>query len=178
MHHVGSIPDRLQLIAQQVDKSIQDPWTKEKAVAIITMDGTIPWTHGGFSEAEEIGRVFWYTKNNIGYVGDPSGIDYYPQARRTEQLGGEDCDGHTIYLSSILGSLGYTTGAKVVSADGNSWHIYNLTGLSTKHNPSEVIPLDTTQKPSVPGWEPPVYYQKHVYVATFDKGKAWWKKLK
>ena len=178
LHHVASIPDRLQLIAKQIDASVHDPWTATEARKIIAPPPGVPWAPGGPSDTEEVAKVFWHTKNTIGYVQDPQGVDHYPTARRTAQMGAEDCDGHSIYICSMLHSLGFITGAKVVSPDDEAWHIYALAGMNTKFNPTQRIALDTTQKASTPGWEPPAVYQRYCYECTFSNGRAYWKKVR
>jgi hypothetical protein len=179
-HIVNSIPDRLQLIAQQIDRSINDPWTRAQAIQIVrpqAVGGVAgAWPDGGPSEDEQVARVFWYTKNNIGYLNEAN--DLYPTAKRTQQLGAEDCDGITIYVCSLLGTLGFVTGAKVISPDGSNWHIYAMAGIRPHTSPSKRIMLDPTQQGSYPGWEPGPQYQRHIYECTFDEGKALWKKVR
>jgi len=179
-HVVESIPDRLQLIAQQIDKSLEDPWTRATAIQIVrpqTVAGVNgPWTDGGPTEDEQVARVFWYTKNNIGYLNEHN--DLYPTARKTHELGAEDCDGMTIFVCSMLGTLGFTVGAKVISPDGSNWHIYAMAGMTPHTAPTRRIMLDPTQKGSYPGWEPGPMYQRYVYECTFADGKALWKKVR
>jgi len=113
IHSVGSIPDRLQLIAKQIDASIKDPWTRAMSLEIVR-GGQM---HGSQAEDDEIARVFWFMKHNVEYRQDPRDYDYYPTAKRVVQLGGEDCDGHVVANNAFLGSLGFMTGAKVISPD-------------------------------------------------------------
>ena len=158
IHNVGSIPDRLQLIAKQIDVSIKDSWTRAMALEIVRGSRM----HGTAGEEAEIARVFWFMKNNVEYRQDPRDYDYYPTAKRVVQLGAEDCDGHAIATSAFLGSLGFMVGAKVISPDDKAWHIYSMAGVNTRANPSQRIMLDSTQTDAYPGWEPGIFHQKHV----------------
>jgi len=174
IHSVGSIPDRLQLIAKQIDASIKDPWTRAMSLEIVR-GGQM---HGSQAEDDEIARVFWFMKHNVEYRQDPRDYDYYPTAKRVVQLGGEDCDGHVVANNAFLGSLGFMTGAKVISPDDQNWHIYSMAGVNTRANPSQRIMLDSTQPGSYPGWEPGIMHQRYIYECTFSNGAAHWKKVR
>ncbi len=84
-----------------------------------------------------------------------------------------NCDEHTTILCSLLSSIGYRTGAKVISADGNGWHIYSIVGVDPAFNgrPTAIIPLDSAYG-SEPGWEPDPKYRRHEYQCTFQQGKT------
>ena len=74
---------------------------------------------------------------------------YLPEADVTVS----NCDDHTTLLCTMLSHLGFQTGFRVISTDGNSWeHIYALCGWP-RNNPTSVIPLDTTVEGKYPGWE-------------------------
>ena len=169
IHEVRSIPDRLQLIAKQIDTSAHQPLIRK--VALEQVAGTPQ--HGSNNEPSEISAVFWYVKTNIEYRQDPRDYDYYPTAMRTIEMGGEDCDGHTILVCSLLNNLGFQTGAKVISQNGVDWHIYPMACYDTKMAPTKKIALDTTQPESTPGWEPPRIHHRHVYEAAFSEGIAY-----
>lgn len=161
----------VRLVAKQVDASVRDPWTRAYASEIVR--GSRPHVvAGGPAEDDQIARVFWHVKNNILYVQDPRGYEFIPTAKRGIQLGSEDCDGHVVIVASLLSSLGFATGARVISSDGTNWHIYTICGFDPIYNPSKFITLDTTQKESYPGWEPaPIMRRKQIDVM-FANGRA------
>lgn len=128
--------------------------------------------HGKESEDQVVSRVFWWVKNNVEYRQDPSDYDMYMAAGRTVASGGSDCDDHTILNAALLNSIGFKTGAKVISPDGANWHIYAVVGVYPFYRPSKIIALDTTQDASFPGWEPPTDQRKISYLVDFEYDKA------
>ena len=168
VHQVNSIEDRILLIGQQVDKSQQDP--RIRAVAYEVVRGTSQ--HGNDHEDQELSQLFWFIKNNIEYRQDARDYDTYAVAWRTLEMKAGDCDCHTILLLGLAAQLGYLTGAKVISPDGVSWHIYPIVGVRSKAAPSAIMPLDTTQPNSFPGWEPPILQRKKEIMVTFANGQS------
>jgi hypothetical protein len=172
--NASDVKSMVRLVAKQVDASVRDPWTRAYALEIVR--GGRPFVvAGGPSETDQISRVFWHVKNNIAYVQDPRGYEYIPTAKRVVQMGGEDCDGSVVLVSSLLSSLGFNTGARVISTDGANWHIYSTCGFNPSYAPSQYITLDTTQKDSYPGWEPPPVMRRQQIDVTFKDGKAFLK---
>lgn len=165
---VRTVEDRLQAIGQQVQISQQDPWVRALSLEVVK---GVP-QHGDVGEDEELIRVFNFVKQNIEYRQDPRDYDFYPTAKRVMQLRAGDCDCHTVLVCGMLGNLGFLTGGKVVSPDGSNWHIYPVAGIRTKAAPSAIVPLDTTQPESYPGWEPAAFHRSHEILATFSGGKA------
>jgi hypothetical protein len=173
VHDVYSIADRLKIINDQAFASLRDPAIR--ALALETVRGTSQ--HGDQSELEELKRVFFFVKNNIEYRQDPHKYDLYATATRVLQSGAGDCDCHCILTNAMIGNLGYIPGAKVVSADNANWHIYAVTCVFPRHNPeaptARYVALDTTQTPSVLGWEPPRQFQRYSKLVTFtDRGPS------
>jgi len=174
---IYTIQDRLDLIAKQVDSSITRPQeTRDgqqymlRDLALEIVNGTIQ--HGQAAEDQTVSRVFWWVKNNIEYRQDPVDYDQYMAAGRTIAAGGSDCDDHCILNAAMLSSLGFRTGAKVVSPDNTNWHVYAVVGVYPFYAPTRIIPLDTTQPESFPGWEPPDYQRKFGYLVDFEYDKA------
>jgi hypothetical protein len=171
VHNVYSVSDRLKLINDQVFASSRDPETR--ALALELVRGTVQ--HGDQSEIQELSRVFWFVKNNIEYRQDPFQYDLYATAKRTLQMKAGDCDDHTILVGALISNLGFIPGAKIVSPDNANWHIYAVTCVWPRSNPDALtaryVALDTTQTPSVPGWEPPPAFQRYRKLVTFsDRG--------
>lgn len=175
--NVYTMQDRLDLIAGRIDSSITKPQKNIdgkqymlRDLALEIVQGTPQ--HGKKSEQAVIGRVFWWVKNNVEYRQDPADYDEYRSAGRTVNGGGSDCDDHTILNAALLSSIGFRTGAKVISPDGQNWHIYAVVGAYPFYNPSVVIPMDTTQPNSFPGWEPSREQRRYAYQTDFQYNKA------
>lgn len=165
-----NVRDRLHLINDQVVASLKDPTIR--AVAMNWVRGTPE--HGPESELAEVSRIFWGVYNNVEYRQDPLSYDSYSTAFRTLQVRAGDCDDHLTLVVALLGSIGYIPAAKLVSGNGRDWHIYAVTAIFPRANPSaptaRYIALDTTQKGrSYPGWEPPMANRRHEQVVVFDE---------
>jgi hypothetical protein len=168
---VYDVRTMVRLVARQVDLSVRDPWTRAYAAQVVRGGQTLALA-GGPSETDQIGRIFWHVKNNITYIQDPRGYEFIPTAKRGIQIGAEDCDGHVVIVCSLLSTLGFATGARVISPDGQNWHIYSVCMFDPMSRPSRYIALDTTQRDSVPGWEPPPAMRRNQIDVTFSDGKA------
>jgi hypothetical protein len=174
---VYTMQDRLDLIAKRVDASIRTPQKTKDGQQFMLRDLALEVVsgapqHGQESEKQQIDRVFWWVKNNVEYRQDPADYDMYMTAGRTIAAGGSDCDDHTILNAAMLNSLGFRTGAKVVSPDGANWHIYAVVGAFPFYNPTVIIPMDTTQPGSYPGWEPPIEQRQFGYLVDFEYDQA------
>jgi hypothetical protein len=175
---ITSIRQRLNLIAKRIHISVIKPQTAIDGRQYMLKDFThflIRGTpqHGPGSEEDPIEAVFRYVENNIEYRQDPTHYDYYMGAGRIINSRAGDCDDMTILLCSMLDTVGYMTGARVISPDGKSWHIYALVGVEPAHNgqPTDVVPLDAAYGDE-PGWEPADRFKKHIIECTFIKGKV------
>jgi hypothetical protein len=168
---VQDVRQMVRLVARQVELSVRDPWTRAYAIEVVRGKSALALA-GGPSEEELIGKIFWHVKNNIAYIQDPRGYELIPTAKRGIQMRAEDCDGHVVIVCSLLASLGFATGARVVSSDKQNWHIYSVCMFDPMYRPSRYIALDTTQRESTPGWEPPPALRKYQIDVTFADGKA------
>lgn len=174
---VYTLRDRLDLIAQRIDASHRAPQKTRKGESYMLRDLALEIVrgtpqHGQQSEDGQIGAVFGWVKSNVEYRQDPSDYDLFMGAGRTISAGGSDCDDHTILNCALLSSLGFTVGAKVTSPDGANFHIYGIVGAHPFYAPSVIVPMDTTQPGSFPGWEPPDEQRRHEYITTFRRGRA------
>lgn len=178
-HGIVTMRDRVNLIARMIDSSIRKPQEKPDGSKYLVRDLAVEIVrgtpqHGTAYEDACISSVFKWVKCNIEYRQDPVDYDYYMAAGRTINSGAGDCDDHTILNCALLNALGFRTGARIVSPDGAAWHIYALAGARTFSNPSIVVPLDTTQTESSPGWEPPPVMRRYELQTEFRLGKAPW----
>jgi hypothetical protein len=170
--NVPDVRQMVRIVARQVDASVRDPWTRAYVSEVIR-NGKVQALAGGPTEADQIGKVFWHVKNNLQYIQDPRGYEYIPTAKRAIQIGAEDCDGHVVVLASLLSSLGFATGARVISSDGVNFHIYAICMYDPMYSPNKYITLDTTQRESYPGWEAPPAMRRQQFDVTFSDGKAY-----
>jgi hypothetical protein len=169
--------DRLDLIAERINLSVVNPQVRQDGSQYLLRDLALEIVrgtpqHGQSSEDAVIGNIFWWVKSNIEYRQDPRDFDQYQGAGRTIISGGSDCDDHTILNAALLNSLGFLTGCFCTSPDNQNWHILATVGAHPFNAPQEVIPLDTTQPESFPGWLPPAHMRKFLYRCTFKEGRT------
>ncbi len=186
---VKSDDERLTLIRNLVFESIKDPIVIWTARAIVSECASR-------DEKCEIEKIYYAVKegpmpipidggkeivyvDGLRFVEDVLALDTYPTAGKilrwmAQGANGEDCDGHTILVASLLMAIGYLTGAGIVSQDGSNYvHIFPLVGIP-KTNPQEWLPLDTTVAEAYPGWFPKrgsKYKVKAMKVYAFVDGK-------
>ena len=79
-----------------------------------------------YDELCELKRIFEFVKRNIKYRSDVAYIDSYHSPLKILELKAADCDDFTILIDSLLASLGWTVGAKIVAKTPNRpfHHIY------------------------------------------------------
>jgi hypothetical protein len=145
-HHVTTnLDEHMQLIKQQVDRSLQDAETRKLAVKIVS--GTYEWrTHRNRRSARkeevpmieawgrwylaprmpqcpprdeqcELERIWEFVVLNVRYVYDPDEIDFFATAKETLEAGGGDCDDMTILIASLAKAIGFKSAARVVSTN-------------------------------------------------------------
>lgn len=108
----------------------------------------------------ELRAIYKFTVENVRYTGDVAGVDTFSSPIRTLQMGGEDCDGHTVLNAALAIANGFQAKARITSNRGATWdHIYCMVGLP-KGRADHWIALDTTlarsrQDVSRFGTEPP-----------------------
>lgn len=175
---VATIRQRLDLIAKRIDGSVTTPQSRRDGSKYMLKDFAHELVRGtaqrGYeSEVEPARALFRYARYQIEEREDPSGYDYYMGAGKTILSGAGDCDDKTILLNALLETVGYTTGARVISPDGNGWHIYSIAGVQPAFNgmPSAVLPMDARYGDDI-GWEPPEHLRRHMYQCTFRGGSV------
>ena len=96
-----------------------------------------------------------HKRPNVRYTGDIAGKDTFQAAIRTLQMGGGDCDDHSVLCSVLASENGFFTKFRITSNTGATWdHIYCMAGVP-KHNPKRWVALDTTLGPGKFGVQPP-----------------------
>lgn len=143
-HHITTnLDEHMDLIKQQVDRSLEDAETRSLAVKIVS--GTYEWrSHrdrrsgrmievpmikawGKWYLAPDMGqceprderceleRIWEFAVLNVRYVYDPDEIDFFATAKETLEAGGGDCDDLTILIDALAKAIGFKAGARVVS---------------------------------------------------------------
>lgn len=156
-------------IAQLIRKGIENPRVRATAVKLIR-------NCTSRDDACEIQAIFDAVKTGnadvaalaqgFKYIADPKTLDFFQSAERSlamceRGICGSDCDDHTILVASLLGSIGFTVGARAYGPSGASGftHVYAMVVAPKKASyrdaQAEKIALDTTVPRSHPGWEPP-----------------------
>jgi len=105
----------------------------------------------------EIEKIWDFMALNVRYVYDTTTMDVFCTLRETLIAGGADCDDQTIAFATLLGSIGFTVIARVItlkSAPDDWAHVYPLVGLS-KGVDKKWMALDQSVKGTMPGWEYP-----------------------
>lgn len=173
---VRSLRQRIDLIAKRIDGSITHPQVARDGSKYMLKDFAHELVRGtpqrGFdSEIEPARACFRFARFQIEEREDPVDYDYYASAGRVILSGAGDCDCKVALLNSLLGSIGYTTGARIISPDGNGWHIYSIIGVNPAFNgtPQAVLPIDPRYGDDI-GWEPGPHLRKHMYQCTFREG--------
>lgn len=159
IHNIKTNEDRIKLIADLIEEGSQSPIIRETAIRIVQSYGV--------KEKDKLGEVkaiFDWVKKNIRYIGDVRDRDSYHTAERILSLRAGDCDDFTILICSLLGSIGYECGLRIVSNSPfrDFHHIYALINVNGKW-----IPLDGTEK-HLPFGKEPDYVKKRDYRIIFE----------
>lgn len=166
IHSVGSIDQRVSYIRERINKDSLNPSIREAALEIVGKKcgtkGNYRWCTTPKDYAGEVKAIYAAVQDPnspiaLRYVRDHQKVDQFTAAAKAIKLRGEDCDGGTIVLGSLLMAIGYPIRMRVIQDTHSSdWsHIYPMVGLPPS-NPSLWIPLDWSMYPFKPaGWQAP-----------------------
>lgn len=103
--------------------------------------------------------VLDFMKSHVKYELDPSGLEYVQTPHYTLLVSGSgDCDDHSTACAALGMALGFRAGFRTVKGDGarpEQWsHVYPVLGIPSRDG-TEWLTLDSTQKESYLGWDPP-----------------------
>lgn len=161
---VRNIDQRVHYVKQQIIKGRRDPRIRELAVRLVSKKCGGSWCIPERDYQGELRAIFNYTRQNVRYVRDPVDRDTFQHPRRTLEWGGEDCDGATIVVGSLVQAIGYPYKCRVIqTVYGNDYdHIYGMAGVPpTSPNPKIWLPMDASvDKPAF--WEAPRHLVKRV----------------
>ena len=112
-------------LKKQIEDGLRDEYVRRKAVEIVNRAGV-----AGHDELGEIRAICKWVQTNATYRKDPIDVEYFHSARRLIKdieagRSAADCDDFVILGASLLGSIGYQTGALIVdsNADGTFNHV-------------------------------------------------------
>jgi hypothetical protein len=164
----------------QVQKSLDDPATRNLAAAIVSGNfdnmrdprsgeevPVVPfygrWYRGAESwdaarqvcgmrdYACEVTAIWNFIVLNVRYTQDQDGEDTYSSVRATLEQGAGDCDDLTILFAALLKAVGFENiVARIASVAGKTWD--HVWALCMLPNGSWIA-LDCTEPGNRPGWE-------------------------
>ncbi len=151
LHKVDSLEDRVNVLRWLVKKpqgGILDPIMRR--IGLMVTQHCPPR-----NDMCELQGIFDFVARNVRYTGDIATLDTFQSALRTLQMGGGDCDDHSV-LCVVLGmENGFTMKWRITSNTGATWdHIYAMAGVP-KHRPTRWVALDTTLGAGKFAVEPP-----------------------
>lgn len=173
-YEVNSDVDRVKLIASIVRKYVTNPCVRKKAEEIVREYNC------GTNQMCQIKAIFDYVKKNVQYLEDIYMIDTYKDPCSILKSGFGDCDDFTILLDSLLASIGFPVGIRIIKQRKESpfHHIYaiviypkdaiiDIEGEKIKIIGGKAIPLDPTVKGFKVGDELP-YVEKRDFLLVFE----------
>lgn len=161
LHTVKDIDERVRYIAEMTRRSSVYPQTREDAMAVLTKkcNGKTRWCVREKDDRGEILALFSAVRRvssplAVRYTGDHVFVDQFQHYRVTRETHGGDCDDQTVFLGSMLMTVGFHVRLRVVHTRGDStWnHIYFMVGLP-RLAPTHWMALDLTVKSKPAGWQ-------------------------
>lgn len=101
--------------------------------------------------------IFDFMLNNLTYISDPAGRDYWAYCSETLNKGGGDCEDFSILFSSMVGAIGGTTRAYLTKT-----HAFSALYIGNNSEKNEV--LDAIE----------VYYGTEPNFVLFRDGEEYW----
>ena len=115
----------VRILTDLIEDGMRDEKVRNKAIQIVNAAGV-----RGHDELGEIRAICKWVQTNATYRKDPIDVEYFHSARRLIKdieagRSAADCDDFVILGASLLGSIGYQTGALIVdsNADGTFNHV-------------------------------------------------------
>lgn len=144
---------------QLIDSGARSPGVRSNAVEIIRRAGVQEKDSHG-----EVRAVFEWVKANFHFIKDPHGRETLGTADFLLELRAGDCDDYVVVLGALLSSLGYPVKIVTIKADADEPERYSHVYLHVLVD-GNWIALDSTQRNSIVGWEPPRYFKRAVWGA-------------
>ena len=163
-----SLEDRIAILRKLAREGSESVEVREKALAVLSRTcgsgRDRRWCVPSKSWRDEVKAIFEAFRDpsspiGVRYVRDAIGKDQYTNVEKTLRTKAGDCDDHASALCALLGSVGYSTKLRPISAKGaggSASHVYAVAGVppGPPERVQEWIALDSTvDKPM--GWEAP-----------------------
>lgn len=149
------IDERIDQLIEEILDGKRDPQIRKIAGQVLT--GKIAGIEAVAARDwwGEAKALFEYTRQKIRYTLDIANVELYQRPSRSLSQGIGDCDDQTIFLGSILQSVGFPIAIKVIGLKGSKvfQHVFLLVGLPPS-DPKQWRPLDPS-RPEDAGWELP-----------------------
>ncbi|MDO9517363.1 MAG: transglutaminase family protein [Methanosarcinaceae archaeon] len=101
-------PERVSNLPQSVFKSVNNK-VNPLDINVREIAAGSAKTYPGTYNIYQICAIFDYVKENIQYISDPRGGDYWSPPNETLKIGAGDCDDYAILMSSLVEAIGGTT---------------------------------------------------------------------
>ena len=164
-----SLEERIAILRKLAREGSEDVEVREKALAVLSRvcgsGRDRRWCTPSKSWRDEVKAIFEAFKDpsspiGVRYVRDPIGKDTYTNVAKTLRTKSADCDDAGAALCALLGSVGYSTRLRPISAKGTggaATHVYAVAGIppGPPERVQEWIPLDPTVEGKPFGWEAP-----------------------
>lgn len=107
------------ILKELIEDGIRDEYVRRKAIEIVNRTGV-----QGHDELGEIRAICKWVQRNLNYRKDPIFVEYFHTARRLLKdaesgRSAADCDDMVIVGASLLGAIGYESGAIIVDSNGD-----------------------------------------------------------
>ena len=101
---------------ENVSDYVESTHSMVRDTAVLAVQGS-PTDIDANSEAWKIWQINYWVANNISYVSDPKGNNYFAYAHETLQIKGGDCDDFAILLASMYESVGLDAAIANIDTD-------------------------------------------------------------
>ncbi|MGH8003258.1 MAG: transglutaminase-like domain-containing protein, partial [Limisphaerales bacterium] len=126
----------VQKMVELVRAGIKSPAIRQRAVQVIKSSGARP-----YDKRAEVSALFSYVKSTFRFVQDPTLVELIHTPEKLLEIRSGDCDDFTIFLSSLLGAVGYETRIAIVGPGQDVWsHTFPEVLLD-----GSWVPLDATK---------------------------------
>jgi len=157
----------LEKLAKLIETGQESPRVRATALKIVR-------DCKGRDDECELQAIYDWVKKNIPYRADPRSVDFFVAPDRMLSMlehgaPGEDCDGHTVLVAALAGSLGFMVGARAYGQgrSGAFTHVYAVALLPKKASTEaqgKIVGLDTTVPHADVGWQPPPGHYRTAWV--------------
>lgn len=123
-------------MVELIRAGIKSPAIRQKAVDVIKAARVRP-----YDKRAEVNALFSYVKSTFRFVQDPTLVELIHTPEKLLQIRSGDCDDFTVFLSSLLGAVGYETRVAIVGPGKDVWsHTFPEVLLD-----GNWVPLDATK---------------------------------